>query len=284
MQLDLRRGTMNIATLQTDTIIVGFDSAWTDAPKAPGAVCAIAFSQKGALDFIPPQLASFAQATEFIEAKKQRYSLCLVALDQPTIVANAAGSRPVERVAASLISFIGGGVQPANTSKLGMFCERAPIWKFKAELGAQEEPDTSLSAQDGLFMIEVFPALALPAFNGRFAQRLRGPKYNPANRRFRIEDWQAVTLAVAETARDLGVHELCDWATEMSRKVAPRKADQDLLDAAICSLVGLIWRACDRSTSAMIGDLRTGYMIAPVSPETHLRLSLAAAKQKVPFA
>ena len=33
---------MNIATPQTDTIIVGFDSAWTDAPKAPGAICASA--------------------------------------------------------------------------------------------------------------------------------------------------------------------------------------------------------------------------------------------------
>ena len=275
---------MNTATRQTDTIIVGFDSAWTDAPKAPGAICALAFDGSGALTFLPPQLASFAQALEFIKAKRPDYSFCLVALDQPTIVANAAGCRPVERVAASLISFIGGGVQPANTSKLGMFCDRAPIWKFKRELGAQEEPETSRAAQAGLFLIEVFPALALPAFKGCFAQRLRGPKYNPANRRFRIEDWQAVALAVAEAARDLGVHELCDWATEMSRKTAPRKADQDLLDAAICTLVGLIWRSCDRSMSAMIGDLSAGYMIAPVSPETRLRLSLSAVTRGVPFA
>ena len=276
---------MNIATRQTDTIIVGFDSAWTDAPKAPGAICAIAFDRNCALTFIPPQLASFAQALEFIKVNRQGYSLCLVAIDQPTIVANAAGSRPVERVAASLISFMGGGVQPANTSKLGMFCERSPIWKFKQALSAQEEPDTSRSAQDGLFLIEVFPALALAALNDCFAQRLRGPKYNPANRRrFRIEDWQAVAQAVAEAAHGLGVHELCDWATEMSRKTAPRKADQDLLDSAICSLVGLIWRSCDRSMSAIIGDLSTGYMIAPVSAQTHLRLSLAAVKRGVPFA
>lgn len=269
---------------QSDVVVVGFDSAWTDSPKAPGAICAMGFDAEGVPAFTQPQLATFSQALEFINHARQAYSLCLVALDQPTIVPNEAGCRPVDRIAGSLISFIGGGVQPANTSKRGMFCDSAPIWTFKHALGAREDPEASRSAQAGLFLIEVFPALALPAFRESFAQRLGGPKYNPARRRsFKIADWHAVALTVAETAHRLGVPKLADWARDLSEERTPRKAEQDLLDSAICLLVGLIWRACDRGMSAMLGDLTTGYMITPVTPETRCRLQSAADRRGVPF-
>jgi predicted RNase H-like nuclease len=47
--------------------------------------------------------------------------VCVVTIDQPTMVPNPGGMRPVDKVAASLISWLGGGVQPANRSKKGMF-------------------------------------------------------------------------------------------------------------------------------------------------------------------
>ncbi len=275
---------MKIAAPQTDTIIIGFDSAWTDSPKAPGAICAVAFDGGGMSRFIAPRPASFAAALDFIEAQRQGHGLCLVALDQPTIVPNANGIRPAERVAAAMISFIGGGVQPANRSKRGMFCDAAPIWRFRRALGAVEHPEASRAAPAGLFLIEVFPALALAGLHAPFAGRLRGPKYNPANRKkFRMADWQAVAQVVAGTAHDLGVPALAEWASELSLRNTPRKADQDLLDAAICALVGLIWRGCERRMSAMIGDLETGYIIAPVSEQTRSRLRSAAEARGVAF-
>ena len=157
---------------QAETIIFGFDSAWTDNPKAPGAICAIAFDRRGRASFLSPRLVSFEQAHGFIEAKRSDFPLCLVALDQPTIVRNDRGSRPVDRVAASLVSFVGGGVQPANRSKGNMFGDDAPIWGFKRKLGAHEDPEAYRAAQAGLFLVEVFPALALPALNPVFGQRM----------------------------------------------------------------------------------------------------------------
>ncbi len=84
---------MRITKLQTDPIIFGFDSAWTDAPRAPGAICAIRFDQDGKAGFIAPRLVSFAQALDVIEKERLRFALCLIALDQPTIVPNATGMR-----------------------------------------------------------------------------------------------------------------------------------------------------------------------------------------------
>ena len=134
---------------------------------------------------------------------------CLVALDQPTIVRNATVNRPVDRVAASLVSFIGGGVQPANRSKKGMFDCGAPIWRFLEGLRATEDPELSRTAESDLFIVEVFPALALPAFDVKFYGRFKAPKYNPANRgKFRQCDWIDVIETVARYARAVPIEGL----------------------------------------------------------------------------
>lgn len=161
------------------TCIVGFDSAWTDNIHARGAVCALVLDNGEAVKFEPPCQASFKEALEFIKREHRACDKCLVALDQPTIVPNTTGSRPVDRVAGSLIGFIGGGVQPANRSRVGMFDENAPIWRFKRNLGATEDPEVSRGAARGTFIVEVFPALALPVFEVAFNGYRQGPKYNP---------------------------------------------------------------------------------------------------------
>ncbi|MFC2967585.1 DUF429 domain-containing protein [Acidimangrovimonas pyrenivorans] len=271
-----------MATMQ-DAIIFGFDSAWTDNPRAPGAICAIRFDTAGQSTLLEPRLVSFSDALAFIEAERQGYAFSLVALDQPTIVPNARGSRPVDKVAASLISYIGGGVQPANRGKATMFGEDAPVWKFLSALAARQDPRVAQTEEAGHFLIEVFPALALPALGPSFARRLGAPKYNPANRgKFRLEDWRAVSSAVAKTASSLDLAGLAQWADQMQALEKPGKADQDRLDAAICALIGLLWREAGQP-SAMLGDLETGYMITPLSGATRHRLEQAALDKQVDF-
>jgi predicted RNase H-like nuclease len=276
---------MDYRNPQSSTIIFGFDSAWTDAAKAPGAICAIAFDERGQVEFHEPRLVSFADARAFIGSLRQKFSVSLVALDQPTVVPNSAGSRPVDKVAGSLVSFVGGGVQPANRSKIGMFCDDLPVWSFLSDLNATQDPIEARTASAGHFLIEVFPALALPAFEDDFSQRLRAPKYNPQNRKkFRLEDWRSVTRVIQTTAQDFDVSGLADWSDRMHALSQPRKADQDKLDAALCALIGLAWRAGPVSCSAMLGDLTNGYMVTPMSEFTRPRLEQAANERGVPIA
>jgi len=119
---------------------IGFDSAWTDNPKILGAICAVEVESGKLVRFHGPRLVSFDQALTFIGEVRSSDGSTLIALDQPTIVANATGMRPVERVAASLISWLGGGVQPSNRGRLGMFCDASPIWRFLNALQAIEDP------------------------------------------------------------------------------------------------------------------------------------------------
>lgn len=256
--------------------IIGFDSAWTDNPKAPGALCIIRINGAGLQIFVPPALVSFDQGLALIKAETA--PLRIVALDQPTIVPNLTGMRPVDRVAASLISWLGGGVQPANRSKIGMFDDTALIWRFKERLGAIEDPEASRCATAGLFLIEVFPALALPSLDPAFFGRLLAPRYNPARRKtFALAHWHNVVATVRRLSEEHQIAGLSAWADDLASIAAPRKADQDRLDAVLCALIGLHWHLAPRDASIMIGDREAGYVVAPASLDVRQRLMAAAA-------
>src|SRR5215212_3635738 len=158
--------------MTSSVAFIGFDSAWTDNPSAPGAICAVVFENGRATRFEAPRLVSFSGALAFIHSVRARADVTLVAIDQPTLVPNASGMRPVERVVASLISWVGGGVQPANRSKVGMFDDAAPIWSFLSRLDGVEDPERARVADQGLFYFEVFPALALLSIEDSFHRGL----------------------------------------------------------------------------------------------------------------
>lgn len=267
---------------ELETSVIGFDSAWTDNPKAPGAVCAIRVGRDGSRSFCPPVLSRFGEALEFIQHERAAADRCLVALDQPTLVPNQSGMRPVEKVAAAVISWIG-GAQPTNRSKVGMFDDAAPVWAFKSALGAIEDPERARQSKSGLFLMEVFPALALPSFGECFCGPKRAPRYNPGNRkRFRPADWSAVVATAEKIAAEMSVAGVSEWLSDLP--TSPRKGNQDQLDALLCALIGLRWLYAERERSVMIGDLALGYMVAPVVGEVLNRLRAAGIRQAVPVA
>jgi predicted RNase H-like nuclease len=256
---------------------VGFDSAWADSPRAPGAICAIQRAAVGSpVRFVRPELVGFDQALAFLRRVASHNGLRLIGVDQPTIVPNATGSRPVDRVIASVVSWLGGGVQPANRGKTGIFCDASPIWCFLEKLGAAQNPERARGASAGLFLMEVFPALALPSLEPAFCRQGGAAKYNPANRRFRIQDWTRVASATAREARRLGCEEAAAWCEGSAAIGQPRKADQDRLDAVLCALAAMRWRIDPAEASVLVGDLDSGYMVAPVMSEIRDRLVRAA--------
>jgi len=281
LESEFPRDVVSVAASPHSVSVVGFDSAWTDNPKAPGAVAIIRCSA-GMIEFVEPALATFEGALRTIEAERRAVDLCLVAIDQPTIVPNTSGMRPVDRLASSFISWLGGGVQPANRSKLAMFGDDAPIWRFKAALAATEDPEASRTAREGCFVMEVFPALALAGIEPNFCQRLGAPRYNPGRRRtFTLSGWQSVLQATSKFGQLIGV-DVRHWVDQLSSQM-PRKSDQDKLDAVICALIGWHWLASPRTQSVMLGDLEHGYMIAPCLEGAHERVQVKARILEIPI-
>lgn len=56
-------------------------------------------------------------------------------LDQPTIVNNDTGQRPVEHLVCSPVSARLGGMQPANRSRVEMFGPDGLVWAFLERFG-----------------------------------------------------------------------------------------------------------------------------------------------------
>jgi predicted RNase H-like nuclease len=263
-------------------IYVGFDSAWTDNAKSLGAICAVGIQNGQVTTFYEPRLASFDQARVFIAEVRSETGVTLIALDQPTVVPNLTGMRPVERVAASLVSWLGGGVQPANRGKQGMFCDASPIWRFLTALGAQENPEQAQVAATGLYLMEVFPALALASLHRGFFGRMCAPKYNPGQRKtFRIGDWRRVAEVAAQKSHELHCEQIAEWCNTAGRNSQPTKSDQDKLDSVLCLLIALHWRLSRREASLLLGDVDTGYMVLPATQEVRDYLVTAARKYSV---
>lgn len=261
---------------------VGFDSAWADNPKAPGAICSATIAGDRWLEFRAPESAGFDQALAFIEARDRADALTLIALDQPTTVPNDTGMRPVEKVVASVISWMGGGVQPVNRRR-PFFGPDAPVSWFLAKLGPVEDPEAARAAVRGRYLIEVFPALALASLGDSFFGRSKGPRYNPGRRQtFQIEDWRAVIEAARREAARHHCASLVDWLDGLRSEATPSKSDQDRLDAALCLLIAMRWRLAPRSASAILGDLNSGYIVAPVRETVMARLLEEAARRNVP--
>jgi predicted RNase H-like nuclease len=165
-----------------------------------------------------------------------------------------------------------------------MFCPTSPVWRFLKALGAVENPEAARAASTGLFIMEVFPALALASLKSEFFGRLAAPRYNPARRRtFRPADWVQVAETAAYEANEFGCGDLATWCHDTAMLGRPAKADQDKLDAALCALIALRWRCRPRHESLLLGDFTSGYMVLPASFEVRTRVALAAHKIRVPI-
>jgi predicted RNase H-like nuclease len=257
------------------TLLIGFDSAWT--ATTCGALVGACCAGDGVLHALgPPQTADYQEATEVILEWQVglRPTSTIVLLDQPTIVRNATGQRPVENIVCPTVSRRYGGMQPANTTRNEMFGRGAPLWPFLEQFGGAADPLNFVSTGSQVF--ETYPVLAIIALgwvlpDSRAAGRL--PKYNPGRKKtFSLSDWQYVCGQLSDRFRRRGLQEIFQWLDLASRNPAPRKSDQDKLDACFCLLVALY--LAERTDCLMVGDRQTGYIIVPDSAELRSELEV----------
>jgi predicted RNase H-like nuclease len=246
-----------------NTLLIGFDSAWTS--NKCGAIVGLIGKDDGTLwELGRPQIANFTEAADAIHEWQhtERPAGTIVLIDQPTIVKNAAGQRPVENLVASPVGLRYGGIQPASTSRVEMFGPEAPVWQFLEKFGGAADP---LSPRADSQVFETYPALALIALgwvlpDKRVTGRL--PKYNPERRKtFSMDDWRHVCERLSDEIAARHLSGLHAWITEMKTKQSPCKADQDRLDACICLLVAL--HLVESKECLMVGDSETGYIVVP---------------------
>jgi predicted RNase H-like nuclease len=245
------------------TLLVGFDSAWT--PTNSGAlVGGLHFDDGTFRDLGVPQIVDYREAEGAILKWQAELvpAATIVLLDQPTIVQNARGQRPVENIVGSPVSLRHGGMQPANTARKSMFGKEAPVWPFLTRFGG---PADLLEPVAETRVFETYPVLTIIALGwtlpgSRAVGRL--PKYNPERKKtFSTSDWQYVCGLASDAFRERGLMDIVRWIKDAAQNTSPRKSDQDCLDACLCLLVALY--LAERKNCLMVGDQQTGYIVVP---------------------
>lgn len=266
----------------TREAFIGFKSAWAD--KNPGSIAWASFSDRSLIKCGLPKPAFFNDAINVYNELRACHDFLLIGIDQPTIVENCSGMRPVEKTVSSLIGKLGSGVQPANLQKSESFGPSAPIRRFLANIDALQDPMIARVSREGAYLIEVYAVLALTALEPEIMKRNKAARYNPAKRQnFCLDDWRLVTQAVGRQTSKFNLPVLSSWARSAANIGSPEKYEQNKLDAVICLIVALQWRWALRESVAMIGDLDSGYMITPVSTSTKTILKNSAWERDVCF-
>jgi predicted RNase H-like nuclease len=245
-------------------LLVGFDSAWT-AGNAGGLVGVLFGNECDYQDLGPPIPANFVQAEEQIREWQTAYgpSETILLIDQPTIVRNPQGQRPVENLVSSPVSLRYGGMQPANTGRKGMFDVDAPIWAFLRGFGGPTNP---LSPTNSTNVFETYPVLTIIAMDWTLPeQRPKGrlPKYNPARRKtFQQDDWRYLCMKIAEQFEKPGLEKIKTWIDSRADPT-PTKDDQDCLDACLCLLVAM--KIAKGEPCLVVGQPDSGAIVVPHS-------------------
>jgi predicted RNase H-like nuclease len=248
------------------TLLVGFDSAWTRM-KIGAIVGAVLHDDGSVTELGPPRCVQFEDAAGVIRGWQATHSASstLVLLDQPTIVLNEVGQRPVEHIVCPSVSRRRGGMQPANRGRNDMFGPTAPVWEFLAGFGGAAGPFGDPQARR---VFETYPVLAIIALGWTLPDKERPagrlPKYNPERRKtFAIADWAHVCRATSMSLAGEGAPELAAWAETAATKPKPAKSDQDQLDACICLVSAL--HLAKRRDALFVGCCTTGYIVVPDS-------------------
>ncbi len=269
--------------LEGEAVYIGFDSAWTEGNV--GAVSAIAEDPVGRTQFLAPVPLRFRQAVAKIQSFSPGASLRVLAIDQPTIVANSVGGRPVELAVAGVVGAMRGGVQMASRSRAGMFDDAAPIWKLLHELDYQQQPFAS-RPRSGAYVLEVYPCLNILGLVPDFLDRRRCAKYNPRQKKtFDIHDWRRLCQFLSSYGKRHDVTGLDEWADGHGQLARPRKADQDRLDAALTAILAHEWAhgGVAAASGLVVGDTATGYMFTPADAALVELLSASAQRRSVPI-
>ncbi len=193
---------------------------------------------------------------------------CVVAVDAPLVVRNTAGSRPCEKALNRCFGRFEAGCYPSNTTRVPPRAER-----LAAALDLPVDPFFAAGSQVRR-AIEVYPHAALVGLFGLD----RTLKYK-ARRGRTLETRQAefarlvgLLRRLVEAEPALDVTSAPSWqqlaADATGERVAARlDRVEDELDAYLCAYVALHRWTHGPGRSRVVGDVDSGYIVTPVTPE-----------------
>lgn len=196
---------------------------------------------------------------------------CLVAIDAPLVVKNAAGNRPCEAALNRDFAPFDAGAHPSNTGRRE-FAGTPRGARLATMLGVDMDP----SSRSRRRAIEVYPHPATVALFrlGRTLKYKQKPGRTLPKLRSELLRLIGLLEGLADSAVPLHVDDHEDWERLVALvESAERKSDlrrvEDQVDAVVCAYVGLFAERRPGETTTY-GDFHSGYILTPTLPDGHL--------------
>ncbi|MBD2202299.1 DUF429 domain-containing protein [Calothrix sp. FACHB-1219] len=205
---------------------------------------------------------AIADILTWIDSCVQPQEPALIAVDAPTLIPNATGSRLPDKLSHKYFGKYHAGCYPAN---LGLaFAERTVNFGLELESRGFIHAPTIEPQKPGRYQIEVFPHPAIVnLFN--LERILKYKKGRLSDRRLELTKLYNHILNILPTLQPpLRSLRLCgSFISEIPHTGAALKAVEDQLDSLICAYVAAHWWYWGEQRNLVLGDRTTGYIVTP---------------------
>lgn len=235
---------------------IGIDLGWRSQPS--GLCC---------LEWIDGQLQlldldckeAIADILTWIDQSVKPDEPAIIAVDAPTLIPNATGSRLADKLSHKYFGKYHAGCYPANQNL--PFAERTINFGLELESRGFAHAPTIEPQKLGRYQIEVFPHPAIVnLFN--LERILKYKKGRLSDRRLELIKLQNYIIDILPSFSP--PLRLCgSFLLEIPTTGVALKAVEDKLDSLICAYVAAYWWYWGEQRNLVLGDSTIGYIIIP---------------------
>ncbi len=238
---------------------IGIDLGWKSQPS--GLCC---------LEWIDGQLQlldldrkeAIADILTWIDQSVKPEEPAIIAVDAPTLIPNASGSRLPDKLSHKYFGQYHAGCYPANQNL--PFAERTINFGLELESRGFVHAPTIEPQKLSRYQIEVFPHPAIVnLFNLERILKYKKGRLN--ERRLELIKLQNYLLDILPSfSPPLRPLSLCgSFIPEIPTTGVALKATEDKLDSLICAYVAAYWWYWGEQRNLVLGDRTTGYIVIP---------------------
>ncbi|MBW4612792.1 MAG: DUF429 domain-containing protein [Desmonostoc vinosum HA7617-LM4] len=238
---------------------LGIDLGWKSQPSG---LCCLELID-GQLQLLDLDRQEFiADILTWIDKCVQPDEPAIIAVDAPTLIPNATGSRLPDKLTHKHFGKYHAGCYPANQNL--PFAERTINFGLELESRGFAHAPTIEPQKPGRYQIEVFPHPAIVHLFG-LERILKYKKGRLNERRLELSKLYNYILDILPTYQPpLRSVRLCgSFPCEIPTTGATLKAAEDKLDSLICAYVAAYWWYWGEQRNLVLGDRTTGYIVVP---------------------
>ncbi len=239
---------------------IGVDLGWRTGESG---LCSLLWRENRlTLQAVTRQL-SLEDIFGWIDQQLEPQGAGLVAVDAPTLIPNATGTRLPDRLTHRHFGRYHAGCYPANLGR--PFAERTLEVGLALETRGFDHAPTIEPQRLGRYQIEVFPHPAMVHLFqlARILKYKKGKLADKKQELAKLQGYISSVLAHLTPCLDLtGLDDIL-LASPQDLKGTDLKALEDQLDSLICAYVGAYWWYWGSEKNWVLGDRQEGYIVVP---------------------